>query len=63
MQFTIAVTGTVTVDIPAITRLVDYLEGAQQKQLDSQSAQITALTQKLQPHTTGLQTAIDQEKK
>jgi hypothetical protein len=52
----------IIVEIPALDRLVTYLEGAQQVQIDSLSEQVAALTQALQTHRTGLETAIEGNK-
>jgi len=50
------------IDIPSIDRLVDYLEGKQQVEIDQLSGQITALTQRLQTHRTALEGQIEKEK-
>lgn len=43
-------------DIPALDRLVDYLEGKQQKEID-------ALVTQLSESTAGLQSSIEKEKR
>lgn len=46
------------IEIPAMDRLLDYLEGKQQADIDSLTAQLSALTQRLQTTNTRLETAI-----
>lgn len=45
--------------IPALDRLLSYLEAQQQAQIDSLVAQVTALTQQLKQHSEALQGAVD----
>ena len=52
----------IIVEIPALDRLVTYLEAAQQAQVDSLSEQVATLTDALSTHTTGLEAAIEKEK-
>lgn len=52
----------VRVDFPALTALVEYLQGQQQQQIDALTAQVTKLTQGLQQSTTGLQGSVDEAK-
>ncbi len=51
----------ISVEVPALDRLLDYLEGKKQAEIDSLSAQVNALTLRLQTHRTGLESAIEKE--
>lgn len=49
---------TITIQIPSLDRLMDYLEGKQQVVIDDLTGQVVSLTASLQKHNTGLDTAI-----
>lgn len=49
------------IDIPALDRLLDYLEGKQQADIDSATAQLSALAQRLQTTNTRLETATKEK--
>ena len=47
----------VSVDFPALDRLVTYLEAAQQKEIDAMAAQVRDLTAQLSQHRATLEEA------
>ncbi len=52
----------ISVEVPALDRLLDYLEGKKQAEINSMSAQVNALTLRLSTHRTGLESAIEKDK-
>jgi len=54
---------TITVDIPALDRLVAYLEGQQQQQIDALTAQVQKMTAGLSKSSSELQGSVDQTTK
>ncbi len=46
------------IDIPALDRLVDYLNGVNQKQLDALTAQVAGLTVRLKASNDALQVIL-----
>lgn len=55
----VVVTGNVHIDFPELGALVAYLEGGQQKQIDSLTEEVTALTTSLETSRAGLQGSVD----
>ena len=54
----------ITINIPALDRLVDFLtsQGDQQKQIDSLTTQVTTLTETLNQSSTKLSSAVETSK-
>jgi hypothetical protein len=50
--------GVITVQVPALDRLMDYLEGIQQKNIDAATATITAFTARLKQSNDPLTKAL-----
>lgn len=50
------------VEIPALDRLMNYLEAAEQREIDAASEQVDTLTADLKQSQTALQGAIPKEK-
>lgn len=51
----------VTIDFPALTSLVSYLEGKQQKTIDDLTAEVITLTKSLLDSKTELQGSVDNQ--
>jgi uncharacterized coiled-coil protein SlyX len=51
----------IVVEVPALDRLMDYLEAAQQEELDLMEEQVRQLTARLSKSQTALQGAITKE--
>lgn len=51
----------VTIDFPALTSLVAYLEGKQQKTIDDLTAEVITLTKSLLDSKTELQGSVDNQ--
>lgn len=54
--------GRILVEIPALDRLMNYLEAADQREIDGLSDRVTALTTELKQSQTSLQGALPKEK-
>jgi len=52
----------ITVEIPALDRLLDFLEANQQKEIDTLSDQVARATQTLKQSTDRLQKAVSKGK-
>lgn len=50
---------TIRIDVPALDRLLDYLNGKQQAEIDRLAQETERLTQALQQSTTGLQSTVN----
>lgn len=53
----------VSIDFPALSALVSYLEGQQQQKIDALTTEVTTLTKSLSDSRTGLKGSVDNSSK
>lgn len=54
--------GTITIQVPALDRLLDYLQGIQQGNVDAATVQIVALNARLKQSNDRLAVAVQNER-